>query len=101
MRGGESATPILTATVFPPHSAESSSTRAMARASRSRGAWVEGAMTQGSVHSVVVRLGIIGFPGSGKTTLFNLLTGAEAGVAQPPGRGPPERRRRCACPTTA
>jgi GTP-binding protein YchF len=34
-----------------------------------------------------VRLGIIGFPGSGKTTLFNLLTGAEAGVAQPPGRG--------------
>jgi GTP-binding protein YchF len=44
-------------------------------------------MSQGSVHSVVVRLGIIGFPGSGKTTLFNLLTGAEAGVAQPPGRG--------------
>jgi len=44
-------------------------------------------MTQGSVHSVVVRLGIIGFPGSGKNTLFNLLTGAEAGVAQPPGRG--------------
>jgi len=44
-------------------------------------------MTQGSVHSVVVRLGIIGFPGSGKTTLFNLLTGAEAGVDQPPGRG--------------
>jgi hypothetical protein len=34
-----------------------------------------------------VRLGIIGFPGSGKTTLFNLLTGAEAGVAQPLGRG--------------
>ena len=34
-----------------------------------------------------MRLGIIGFPGSGKTTLFNLLTGAEAGVAQPPGRG--------------
>jgi hypothetical protein len=34
-----------------------------------------------------VRLGIIGFPGSGKTTLFNLLTGAEAGVAQPSGRG--------------
>jgi GTP-binding protein YchF len=34
-----------------------------------------------------VRLGIIGFPGSGKTTLFNLLTGAQAGVAQPPGRG--------------
>jgi hypothetical protein len=34
-----------------------------------------------------VRLGIIGFPGSGKTTLFNLLTGADAGVAQPPGRG--------------
>ena len=33
-----------------------------------------------------MRLGIIGFPGSGKTTLFNLLTGAEAGVAQPPGR---------------
>src|SRR5262245_34473903 len=44
-------------------------------------------MTPGSVHSVVVRLGIIGFPASGKTTLFNLLTGAEAGVAQPPGRG--------------
>jgi GTP-binding protein YchF len=44
-------------------------------------------MTQGSVHSVVVRLGIIGFPGSGKTTLFNLLTGAEAGVAQPSSRG--------------
>ncbi|HEY7141453.1 MAG TPA: DUF933 domain-containing protein [Methylomirabilota bacterium] len=34
-----------------------------------------------------MRLGIIGFPGSGKTTLFNLLTGAAAGVAQPPGRG--------------
>jgi GTP-binding protein YchF len=34
-----------------------------------------------------VRLGVIGFPGSGKTTLFNLLTGAAAGVAQPPGRG--------------
>ena len=34
-----------------------------------------------------MRLGIIGFPGSGKTTLFNLLTGADAGVAQPPGRG--------------
>ena len=34
-----------------------------------------------------MRLGIIGFPGSGKTTLFNLLTGAEAGTAQPPGRG--------------
>jgi GTP-binding protein YchF len=59
----------------------------MAPASRSRGAWVAGAMSQGSVHSVVVRLGIIGFPGSGKTTLFNLLTGAEASVAQPPGRG--------------
>jgi GTP-binding protein YchF len=44
-------------------------------------------MSQSSVHSGVVRLGIIGFPGSGKTTLFNLLTGAEAGVAQPPGRG--------------
>ncbi len=44
-------------------------------------------MNQGSVHSVVVRLGIIGFPGSGKTTLFNLLTGAQAGLAQPPGRG--------------
>ena len=44
-------------------------------------------MTRSSVHSVVVRLGIIGFPGSGKTTLFNLLTGAEAGVAQPSGRG--------------
>jgi GTP-binding protein YchF len=34
-----------------------------------------------------VRIGIIGFPGSGKTTLFNLLTGAAAGVAQPTGRG--------------
>jgi ribosome-binding ATPase len=34
-----------------------------------------------------VRLGIIGFPGGGKTTLFNLLTGAEASVAQAPGRG--------------
>ncbi len=34
-----------------------------------------------------MRLGIIGFPGSGKTTLFNLLTGADASVAQPPGRG--------------
>jgi GTP-binding protein YchF len=34
-----------------------------------------------------VRIGIIGFPGSGKTTLFNLLTGAAAGVAQPAGRG--------------
>ena len=45
------------------------------------------ASAQGSVHSIVVRLGIIGFPGSGKTTLFNLLTGAEAGVAQAPGRG--------------
>jgi GTP-binding protein YchF len=44
-------------------------------------------MNQGSVHSIVVRLGIIGFPSSGKTTLFNLLTGAGAGVAQPPGRG--------------
>jgi len=44
-------------------------------------------MNQSSVHSVVVRLGIIGFPGSGKTTLFNLLTGAQAGVAQPSGRG--------------
>jgi GTP-binding protein YchF len=44
-------------------------------------------MSQGSVHSVGVRLGIIGFPGSGKTTLFNLLTGAGAGVAQPSGRG--------------
>ena len=44
-------------------------------------------MTRSSVHSLVVRLGIIGFPGSGKTTLFNLLTGAEAGVAQPSGRG--------------
>jgi GTP-binding protein YchF len=44
-------------------------------------------MSQSSVHSGVVRLGIIGFPGSGKTTLFNLLTGAGADVAQPPGRG--------------
>jgi GTP-binding protein YchF len=87
MRGGESATPTLTATVFPPHSAESRSTSAMAPASRSRGACVAGAMSQGSVHSVVVRLGIIGFPGGGKTTLFNLLTGAEASVAQAPGRG--------------
>ena len=43
-------------------------------------------MRQSSVHSVDVRLGIIGFPGSGKTTLFNLLTGAAAGVAQPAGR---------------
>jgi GTP-binding protein YchF len=41
-------------------------------------------MRQSSVHSVGVRLGIIGFPGSGKTTLFNLLTGA---VVQPGGRG--------------
>ena len=87
MRGGESATPTLTATVLPPQSAESKSTRAMAPASRSRGACVGGAISQGSVHSVVVRLGIIGFPGSGKTTLFNLLTGAAASVAQAPGRG--------------
>src|SRR4029453_12555294 len=87
MRGGESATPILTATVLPPHSAESSSTIATASASRSRGAWVEGAMSQSSVHSGVVKPGIPGFPASGKTPLFNLLTGAEAGVAQPPGRG--------------
>jgi ribosome-binding ATPase len=43
-------------------------------------------MTTSSVHSVVVRLAIIGFPGSGKTTLFNLLTGAAAGVAQVSGR---------------
>jgi GTP-binding protein YchF len=43
-------------------------------------------MTRSSVHSVVVRLGIIGFPGSGKTTLFNLLTGAAAGFAQASGR---------------
>jgi GTP-binding protein YchF len=41
-------------------------------------------MSQSSVHSVVVRLGIIGFPGSGKTTLFNLLTGS---VAQSSARG--------------
>lgn len=34
-----------------------------------------------------MRLGIIGFPGGGKTTLFNLLTGAAASVAQAPGRG--------------
>jgi GTP-binding protein YchF len=34
-----------------------------------------------------VKIGIIGFPGSGKTTLFNLLTGAAAAVAQAPGRG--------------
>ena len=34
-----------------------------------------------------MRLGIIGFPASGKTTLFNLLTGASAGAAQTPGRG--------------
>ena len=60
---------------------------AMAPASSFRGARLGGLMNQSSVHSVVVRLGIIGFPGSGKTTLFNLLTGAEAGVAQPPGRG--------------
>jgi ribosome-binding ATPase len=44
-------------------------------------------MSQSSVHSVVVRLGIIGFPGSGKTTLFNLLTGAGVCVAQPSARG--------------
>ena len=57
------------------------------RPARSRSAWVDGGIRRSSVHSVVVRLGIIGFPGSGKTTLFNLLTGADAGVAQPPGRG--------------
>jgi hypothetical protein len=34
-----------------------------------------------------VKLGIIGFPGAGKTTLFNLLTGAGAAVAQPAARG--------------
>jgi hypothetical protein len=34
-----------------------------------------------------VKLGIIGFPGSGKTTLFNLLTGAAAAVDQPAARG--------------
>jgi GTP-binding protein YchF len=34
-----------------------------------------------------VKLGIVGFPGSGKTTLFNLLTGAEVAVAQPAARG--------------
>ena len=34
-----------------------------------------------------MKLGIIGFPGSGKTTLFNLLTGAGAAVAQPAARG--------------
>jgi ribosome-binding ATPase len=33
-----------------------------------------------------VRLGIIGFPASGKTTLFNLLTRADASVAQAPSR---------------
>src|SRR5262249_6717186 len=53
----------------------------------SQRAWSTTASARGSVHSNVVRLGIIGFPGSGKTTLFNLLTGAEAGVAQAPGRG--------------
>jgi GTP-binding protein YchF len=34
-----------------------------------------------------VKLGIIGFPGAGKTTLFNLLTGASVAVAQPAARG--------------
>jgi ribosome-binding ATPase len=38
------------------------------------------------VHSGVVKLGIIGFPQSGKTTLFNLLTGAQA-VSRAASRG--------------
>jgi GTP-binding protein YchF len=34
-----------------------------------------------------MKIGLIGFPGSGKTTLFNLLTGAGATVARAAGRG--------------
>ena len=34
-----------------------------------------------------MKIGIIGFPQSGKTTLFNLLTGAEAAVSRPAARG--------------
>jgi GTP-binding protein YchF len=34
-----------------------------------------------------MKIGLIGFPGSGKTTLFNLLTGAGAAVARATGRG--------------
>ncbi len=34
-----------------------------------------------------MKIGIIGFPGSGKTTLFNLLTGAQAAVSRSAARG--------------
>jgi hypothetical protein len=34
-----------------------------------------------------VKIGIVGFPGCGKTTLFNLLTGASAAAAHPSPRG--------------
>ncbi|HEV8308039.1 MAG TPA: DUF933 domain-containing protein [Methylomirabilota bacterium] len=34
-----------------------------------------------------MKIGLIGFPGSGKTTLFNLLTGAGAAVARRASRG--------------
>ena len=39
------------------------------------------------VHSWIVKIGIIGFPASGKTTLFNLLTGAQAAVSRSTVRG--------------
>ena len=39
------------------------------------------------VHSVLVKIGIVGFPQSGKTTLFNLLTGAQAAVSRAVSRG--------------
>jgi ribosome-binding ATPase YchF (GTP1/OBG family) len=34
-----------------------------------------------------MKLGIIGFPGSGKTTLFRLLTGADTAVSRRGSRG--------------
>src|SRR5438034_6706897 len=109
--GGESVRPTFTATTLPPQRAERRRTRTTAVASISRcppagaliakrpggtgggapsrsDATAPAAFAQSAgVHSVLVKIGIVGFPQSGKTTLFNLLTGAQAAVSRAVSRG--------------
>src|ERR1051325_7708163 len=83
-RGGASSRPILITTGLEPQSSETSRAAAAPRTSmsfegaamRARQSIIPGGIIDG------MKIGLIGLPKSGKTTLFNLLTGANVATSR-------------------
>src|SRR5262245_9071280 len=88
--GGASSRPSLIATVLPPQKSDTSSARAAPGASTRRTEWLKRrAIRRGlggheSASTIIdrMKIGLIGLPKSGKTTLFNLLTGSSVATSR-------------------